>query len=385
MSSSTRFFSNPSTPLRTVDASAELEASLDRITTHHPPVHTCSTGWSFQGFYGGPTSIAYLFFKLSRIFPRKAHKQQSLFDWAEAYLALGARLEKNTPDPDHCGIASETLAHLALSAVMRGDGGLAKQLCAFEGLINGNEVGGSDEWMYGRAGYLYFLRLCRTAFGAGVGEDSTAALLDATISNTVSRILSAPRPWSWHGKEYFGAAHGAIGIICQLVLSQPGIAPELEGVLSDLLATQLPSGNFPSSAGSESDRLVQFCHGGPGFVISLCSLGPHFPALKRRIRRAVELAVADTWERGLLVKEPCLCHGIAGNALALATGGAGEEKFEHFLAFMDTESMEKVGWMRRAGRDDSFAGLYTGEAGRAWVWGVKASRGMKVCIGYNDL
>ena len=34
-----------------------------------------------------------------------------------------------------------------------------------------------------------------------------------------------------------------------------------------LLSLQLPSGNFPSSLESVSkDRLVQWCHGAPGFV-----------------------------------------------------------------------------------------------------------------------
>lgn len=36
--------------------------------------------------------------------------------------------------------------------------------------------------------------------------------------------------------------------------------------LDDLLAQRLPSGNFPSSQGSRNDRLVQWCHGAPGFA-----------------------------------------------------------------------------------------------------------------------
>ncbi|KAI0150070.1 hypothetical protein F4776DRAFT_190942 [Hypoxylon sp. NC0597] len=382
MSSPNRYFINPTEPLRTADANEELLASLDRITTYNPPVHTCSTGWTFQGFYSGPTSIAYLFYRLSQIFPHLEFKQQSLLDWAEAYLALGARLKRKTPDSSHCGIANETLAHLALTALMHRDTSLVRHIYSFEAFLNTESEEGSNEWLYGRAGYLYILRLCRTIFEDTNTSSSTFTTLENAIQKTVNRILTAPQPWTWHGKQYFGAAHGTIGILCQVVLSRPSLAPELQNLLSSLLDWQLDSGNFPSSAGSTSDRLVQFCHGGPGFNISLKSLMPYFPELRPKIEDVMKSAANDIWRRGLLTKQPCLCHGIAGNALAL---DGDEERFMHFVSFMSSESLEKAGWMREAGRDDEFVGLYTGEAGRAWTWGVAASKGPKTCIGYNDL
>ncbi|KAI1375331.1 hypothetical protein F4677DRAFT_134815 [Hypoxylon crocopeplum] len=382
MSTSNRFFINPSQPLGKVDAREELLASLERITTHNPPVHTCSTGWTFQGFYSGPTSIAYLFYRLSQIYPGLEFKQQSLLDWAEAYLALGARLKKRAPDPSHCGIANETLAHLALTALMQRDMGLVKQICSFEAALNSDSEEGSNEWLYGRAGYLYVMRMCRKLVNIEDSTSSTANVLDNAIKKTVDRILAASQPWTWHGKEYLGAVHGTIGIVCQLVLSLPSAAPRLQNLLSDLLDQQCASGNFPSSAGSGSNKLVQFCHGGPGFIVSLRSLAPHFPELRPKIEAAIQNAVADIWKRGLLTKRPCLCHGIAGNALAL---GGDEKWFMHFLLFMTTESMERAGWMRDAGRSDEFVGLYTGEAGRAWTWAMAETNGPRVYIGYNDL
>ena len=36
-----------------------------------------------------------------------------------------------------------------------------------------------------------------------------------------------------------------------------------------LLSLRFPSGNFPSSYGNTSDRLVQWCHGSPGAVDAL--------------------------------------------------------------------------------------------------------------------
>ncbi|KAI1100318.1 hypothetical protein F4804DRAFT_348640 [Jackrogersella minutella] len=382
MSSSDRFFVNSSETLRTVDAHQELLASLDRITTYNPPVHTCSTGWKFQGFYSGPTSVAYLFYRLSQIFPDLEFKQQSLFDWAEAYLALSPRVQK-APDCRHYGIADETFARWALTAVMERDLNQVRHICQYEPVINAEDNrDGSDEWLYGRAGYLYLLRLCRTFVDAEAATSGVATLLRSAIENTVARILASPQPWAWHGKRCLGAAHGAAGILCQLVLSRPSAAPRLHGPLARLLDAQLASGNFPPSAGSASDALVQFCHGAPGVRVALRSLAPHFPVLKHTVDEAAARAAEDVWRRGVLTKTPCLCHGVAGNALAL---DADEARFLQFLSFMGTEAMEKGGWLRDAGRGDEFVGLFTGEAGRAWAWAVAAGRGERVVIGFNDL
>jgi hypothetical protein len=37
-----------------------------------------------------------------------------------------------------------------------------------------------------------------------------------------------------------------------------------------LLGLSFPSGNLPSSVGNDTDRLVHWCHGAPGFVAVLC-------------------------------------------------------------------------------------------------------------------
>ncbi|KAG8284210.1 Glutathione S-transferase lancl1, partial [Homalodisca vitripennis] len=50
------------------------------------------------------------------------------------------------------------------------------------------------------------------------------------------------------------------------VLSAEDKVQLIKPTLDDLIAQRLPSGNFPSSQGSRSDRLVQWCHGAPGFA-----------------------------------------------------------------------------------------------------------------------
>lgn len=397
-----RFSQNIANSLPILDYRRELFQSLERINTYNPPVHTCSTGWSFSGFYSGPTSIAYLFYRLSIVYPNLVFKQQSLLEWADDYLKLSQHSRHNPPDPNHCGVASETLAYEALTSIINNDSSLATKVCSYETDINSDV--GSNEWLYGRAGYLYILRLCRTHFEKQSDMEKVRVLLDRTIDRTIQYIHDIPRPWTWHGKEYLGAVHGYIGIITQIVLSQPEnkrvqADARLEAIMTDLLNTQMQSGNFSSSAeklgADKDDRLVQICHGSPGFVMSFDSIKSFFSeGIQAKIQQATERARDDIWNRGVLTKPPCLCHGIAGNALAFTRHDDG--RFEGFLGHITTEQLEsnakadlskglEKGWLQDAGRSDSFSGLFTGEAGRAWVWAVADKNLPRTCIGYNDV
>ena len=164
-----------------------------------------------------------------------------------------------------------------------------------------------NEMLYGRAGYLYLLRLVKASF---MDDPKTLQLITDTQDDVVDAILDSPRPWKWRGKTYIGAVHGAVGIITQIVLTNPQkYAPKMETDLAVLLTYQYDGGNFPSSLPAERDRLVQICHGAPGVIVSLLSIQNYFPALKERIEGAIRKARECVWERGLLTKEPCICHG----------------------------------------------------------------------------
>lgn len=381
-----RSFSPLIPPPPNPDAHAELLASLDRLTTFNPPVQTCSTGWTFSGFYAGPTSIALLFYRLSHLYPQLQFKSQSLVDWAEAYIQLGSQYL--TPrhakvDASHCGVGNETLCQLALQSLLTSDSSLALKLCSYASLINAADQEGSNEWLYGRAGYLYILRLVLKLFDPM--SDSTRQRIAEATTNTNSRILSCSFPWTWHHRPYLGAVHGSIGIITQILLSakatganpQPDVINIVRPYLADILTTQLDSGNFPSSHSSEEnkgDRLVQFCHGSPGIVVSLLSIQTFYRSdanIHARISEAIDKAQPDIRARGLLTKAPCLCHGIPTSALAITN----EIHAREFCAHMQTKVLEgalgeQLGWLTDAGHSDEYAGLYTGEAGRAWTWAV---------------
>ncbi|CAI5530388.1 unnamed protein product [Closterium sp. Naga37s-1] len=176
-----------------------------------------------------------------------------------------------------------------------------------------------------------------------------------------SAPLAPPLMFAWHGKRYWGAAHGLAGIAHTLLLGaghmgqvgQVGRVGEVaaaeaeegageegreaaeEGggeavaVLEWMVGGRLPSGNYPSSdekrlaaagvgagraAAGGADRLVQWCHGAPGVAMALAHAATSHPSRQHLLAAAVA-AGEVAWQRGLLRKMG-LCHGIAGNAYA---------------------------------------------------------------------
>lgn len=71
--------------------------------------------------------------------------------------------------------------------------------------------------------------------------------------------------------------------------------------------------------------------------------------------------------QGLVKKEPCLCHGISGNALTLD-----REQFEHFLTYTtpDEISRMKKEYNIEMASTRHKSGLFTGAAGRVWAWAI---------------
>lgn len=173
--------------------------------------------------------------------------------------------------------------------------------------------------------------------------------------------------------------HGDIGIITQIVLSDPSYAPKLEDKLLSLLKQQDTEGNWLVIP--ERDiAFVQFCHGAAGFVLSLVAIRPHFPNLHAQIDTAVDLGRKLIWEKGLLAKEPNICNGIMGNALALE-----REQRDHFLSFATPERvMQGLGDGTFEADWDPFGALW-GEAGRAWTWLEVMDGREGRCVVYTDL
>lgn len=130
--------------------------------------------------------------------------------------------------------------------------------------------------------------------------------------------------------------HGYMGIVTQIILGDLSYASKLETTVSELLDQQIDSGTWPFALGDRKE-LVQFCHGAPGFAISLLAIGHHFPSLQQRNDAAISKDRECTWNEGLIKKELNLCHGITGNAFAFPPG----PQRDHFLAYGTSEKIQE--------------------------------------------
>lgn len=92
--------------------------------------------------------------------------------------------------------------------------------------------------------------------------------------------------------------------------------PWITATLDAILNSQFPSGNFPADfEATEIDKLVHWCHGGPGVVYTLYHAHKVL-GQDKTILRSLDRALGDIWERGILKKGFGLCHGIAGSGYA---------------------------------------------------------------------
>jgi lantibiotic modifying enzyme len=296
-----------------------LTTSLEKILKSTPPLQQYTSRQS-GGLFSGYTGLAYLFLQLSASYPDLRVLGYDLRFWAEKYIG-GSRGDL-VLSKGNCGLACEKLAYEAVRACLSGNNDDVVDFLTNIPMLLGPypPVPGdpfSCEIVYGRAGALYMLRMIRH------WVPGCESFLNSAVNRLSDMILNTDDDgrgnWEWHGKRYFGAAHGEIGIITQLVLTRPELAPELDHRLQDLLDLQGSNGNWPSSESSmregKENTLVQWCHGAPGFILSLRALRPHFPNLQGEIDDAIAKAQDLVWSRGILIKEPSLCHGLFGNAL----------------------------------------------------------------------
>lgn len=301
-----------------------LHASLEAILNETPPrAHYQES--QLGGLYTGYTGLAYLFLSISALHPDLKVMGRDAHFWAGRYLN-GTR-DNLKIRRGNCGISCEKLAFLAVRAcVTQEPGDVVEFVSVIPSLIGPYASSEEDPFpsdlVTGRAGALYLMRMVKH------WVPNMGFCLDSPIHRMIEKMIEKDEKgnmsWLWHGKRNFGAAHGEIGIITQLVLSKPALAPQFAGHLERLLDLQ-KNGNWPSSEiGGHLGRrdLIQWCHGAPGFLYSLQALRPHFPAMRPshpEIRSRIDAAIAAardiTWEKGLLTKEPSLCHGILGNAL----------------------------------------------------------------------
>ncbi|MCJ1298812.1 hypothetical protein MMC08_001602 [Hypocenomyce scalaris] len=242
-----RYFVNPAPPLLKVPSPrTNLLQSLTKIVTSCPP----DNPWKilFNGkpavmdLFMGPTSIAYLFLTLTHTHPDLLISNETPGHWCRAYLACGQDAvpfepAEGGPTGQTLGIANEFLAYHSVKAAATQD--LAEVDIIMDALADVSIDKALNEHLKGRAGALSLLRFVRQWLPA------SSEKVNAAMGSLIEVAFENGNPWSYNGTQYPGAVHGDIGIITQIVLSDPSYAPQLEGKLSTLLDLQTESGNWP--------------------------------------------------------------------------------------------------------------------------------------------
>ncbi|CAH2086503.1 unnamed protein product [Euphydryas editha] len=235
-----------------------------------------------------------------------------------------------------------------------------------------------DELLYGKVGYLYALLFVNKYISdkKGVPGNHIEKVITSIIKSgkQFSREMKSESPllWQWHDKIYLGSAHGIAGILYILLQARSYInATEIRSFIKPtldwLMNQRFSSGNFPSSLNSSSgDRLVQWCHGAPGFI-PLCLLAYQVFNEEKYLNIAIQ-AGEVIWQRGLCAKGYSICHGVSGNAYAFLQLYQVTKKPDHLYracCFMEWCAVERPG--TELHRPDRPASLFEGLLGRVYL------------------
>ncbi|GLU23419.1 hypothetical protein SLE2022_394230 [Rubroshorea leprosula] len=122
-----------------------------------------------------------------------------------------------------------------------------------------------NELLYGRVGFLWACSFLNNHIGEGtISTRHMRQVADEIIKSGIMHVL----------------------MDMQL---KPDEAEDVKGTLRYMIKNRFPSGNYPSSEGSESDRLVHWCHGAPGVSLTLAKAAEVFGD-KEFLQAAVDAA-----------------------------------------------------------------------------------------------
>ncbi|MBZ8139844.1 lanthionine synthetase [Rubrivivax gelatinosus] len=165
------------------------------------------------------------------------------------------------------------------------------------------------------------------------GDARWRDLVEAALRRLQQTLITDPESGTpvWEQDLYgrrtrwLGAGHGLAGNVYLALRARRLVAPELVAPLLDAAYTTLGATALRGEGGAwnwhpmiDAARvagrlpLVQDCHGAAGILARLAD-APRTPAWDELLLAAGEL----TWRAGPLNKGPGVCHGTAGNALAL--------------------------------------------------------------------
>lgn len=178
--------------------------------------------------------------------------------------------------------------------------------------------------------------------------------------------------YAYYNVEYLGAAHGLCTIL-QALMSVPEYlrqnpidAEDIKASVDYMLSLQDPQGNFPCATDEleSPHELVHWCHGAPGMIYLMAKAYMTWRE-EKYVKSCIKMGDL-IWEKGLLLKGPSLCHGVAGNGYAflLLYRLTDNVKYLHraiaFARFMDKDVFKK-----KARTPDHPYSLFEGIAGTA--------------------
>ncbi|XP_022659288.1 lanC-like protein 2 isoform X1 [Varroa jacobsoni] len=284
------------------------------------PIKTDSRDYSV---YTGSTGIALLYMKLADAQPEK---RDQLLEKAREILVTQRLAKKRHDFTFLCG----DVGPIATRAVLHHRMGYSKEVKADIDLLHkfatgclSLETGEPDELLYGRVGYLYSLLFIETHIAAhSIDAKLIKSVVQAVIESgeVMASQMKIPTPlmYKWHDSYYLGAAHGLAGITYMLLEAKQYLSAEemskVKATIDYLITIRYSSGNYPSSLGSTSDRLVHWCHGAAGFIHLFAKAYEIFG--EELYLKEAKSCSEVIWKRGLLKKGYGLCHGVAGNAYA---------------------------------------------------------------------
>lgn len=171
--------------------------------------------------------------------------------------------------------------------------------------------------------------------------------------------------------RYVGAGHGAIGNLAPLVRAAGLLSDERREALFARVPALLETyamrcggaANWWSLAAPRFGTRMQWCHGAPGVVIGLAG----YPTGDERVENLLIEAGEGIWRAGPLKKGPTLCHGTAGNGLALLrlAERTGADHWKRRAERFAMHAIRQVEQWREAFGMPTFS-LWTGELGVAW-------------------
>ncbi|KOC63195.1 LanC-like protein 2 [Habropoda laboriosa] len=233
--------------------------------------------------YTGIAGIAFMFYKYGKCFNKP--------DYIDVAMELLKTCVDKFKSKREITFLTGSVGPLALSAVVLYSQGhhaeahkMISGVKSVSSVVLNESSSIPDELLYGRAGYLYTLLFLNANI-------SPPPIQDELIKQVIALIIKSG------ARQY---------------LTQTQLEKDIKPALEFLQHLRYPSGNFPSSIGSTTDKLVHWCHGAPGMTMLFC-LAHKVYQDENYLKTAVQCGEV-IWSRGLLRKGNGICHGVAGNA-----------------------------------------------------------------------